>query len=108
MANVYRLEANVQWKVTRDQKTGDWIGVCEPLQITSLGETQEDLHISIFETMDTLFRDLLVDGELGEFLLRRGWAFQGNRTPERKLPDEEFQFEIPIEVMMANHVNAGA
>ena len=99
MANIYRLEAKIPWRTTVDLGSGAWIGVCEPLRVTALGETVEDLHQAIFETMDALFRDLLAEGELDSFLRAHGWTFQGN--PSLEQIDDESHFDIPIEVIAA-------
>lgn len=108
MNTVFRMEAKISWNVSQDAKSGAWVGVCDALGITALGETTEDLHASINDAMDGLFRDLLSDGELDEFLRQHGWKFQGDSQPWEDVYDD-FKFDIPFEVIHANNqAHAGA
>ncbi len=106
MATVYRLKAKVPWLVTRDRSSGAWIGVCRPLKVTALGQTEKDLRRAMFETVDALFRDLISDGRLDSFLRAHGWSFRGN--PSLEMFDDESRFDIPIEVIAANSARAQA
>ncbi len=104
MSEVLTLNANVTWLFYKDRQSGNWIGVCEALNLTALGETTQDLNQAIFEAMDALFRDLLIEDELERYLYRRNWQLNG-KFPVDPTADD-VRFDIPIE-LIANGAHAG-
>ncbi len=78
MTQIITIEAKLPWSVFKDVQSGAWIGVCDALVLTALGRTQQDLHEAIFEAMDALFRDLLAEDVLDQYLASRGWEMTGN------------------------------
>ena len=44
------------YEISRDRKTGDWIGVCRSLSITGCGKTEDDLQQYMCETIEVLLK----------------------------------------------------
>ena len=96
---IVRFEVNAQiaWRVLRDRKTSNWIGVCDALKLTARGDTWEELTRSVEEIQGELFRDLFEEGALDRFLLDLGW------TPLMPLPARDaapsLRFDIPTKMI---------
>lgn len=88
-----RINANLPWRVTQDPATQRWVAACDPLEMVVEGETYSSLMEDIGDVLNALFRDLLKDGELPEFLESHGW------TPNRSLagidPRKPVKFDVP-------------
>lgn len=89
------MDGQVQWRVTKTQ-TGQWVAVCDPFGLCMEGESLDDLHANINETIQLLFEDLFEDGELEKFLTDRGWTAQPI-VPES---DGRVGFEVPFELLV--------
>jgi len=95
---VVRVDANIQWKILQ-AKSGEWVGVCDPLKLTVEAETWADLMEDIGHTLDALLKDLLSSNELDRFLRDQGWKLLA-AIPSRP---EGVRFDVPfIPAMMAN------
>ncbi len=77
------IQANVEWAFAQDPASGEWIGVCEPLNLNAMGDTFAELQQCASEAMHLLFLDLFRDGELDAFLKEHGW------TPHSPLPEKD-------------------
>jgi hypothetical protein len=69
---VVKIEGKSEWRCLR-AKGGNWVAVCEPLQLTIQSETWATLMEDIGFTLNDLFLDLLKSNELERFLSDRGW-----------------------------------
>lgn len=99
MTDIIEIRTTIRWETYKDARSGQWIGVCESLRLTALGETQSDLLDAIADAQNALFRDLLVDEELDAYLRARGWAMSG-KLPEDPTSDG-YRFDAPIEVLVS-------
>ena len=100
MPDIIEIKAQIQWVTYKDMQSGQWIGVCEPLRLTALGETHSDLLEAISDAQEVLFRDLLIEDELHSFLRARGWELTGKIPHDPQSGD--YRFDVPIEVLI-NH-----
>lgn len=92
---IVRLEGRVPWRSFLDRSSGQWIAICKPLKLTVQAETWGELNESIRETLDAIFRDLLVSGDLKKFLREQGWQ---PMTPIPTRP-EGVRFDIPWKII---------
>ncbi len=76
------VEGEIIWKVYRDQASGQWIGVCDPIGLTTSGDSYRELVENITQSTDSVFKDLLKTGDLDEFLSLRGWKASEVDAPE--------------------------
>lgn len=88
-----KIAARVVWIATQTSaKPERWMGVCEELGISTEGETLDELHSLIPETIHLLMTDLVQDDELDAFLREKGWSHTadpvvpGNTEPNIVLP----------------------
>ena len=89
-----RLEANVPWEVFRHPKTGAWIGACQPLNLTAIGDTWNEFQEAAGEAIEMLLTDLLKTGELETFLRRNKWTSH-SALPQRDTP---VRWDVPFQV----------
>lgn len=92
------VQANVEWQIGYDERGGVWLGICTPLNLNAMGDTQEDLAAAIGETMHLLMLDLLKDGELEAFLREHGWRLNQALPP----PSRKVQFHVPYRQINRN------
>jgi hypothetical protein len=92
MDRVVRIEGNVKWEIHK-APGGNWVGICEALQLTLQAETWGGLMEDIALTLDAVFKDLLASRELDAFLKDRGWSIAGT-IPSR--PEDVERFDMPF------------
>ena len=68
-----RVETPLIWRVEPaeepDKQGRDgWVAFCDALDICTAGDSLDELHAMILETMDLLVQDLLEDGEVEHYL----------------------------------------
>ena len=63
----------IQCMAHQNERTGQWIGECEPLGVVLEANDLGELHSLFNEAINLLFADLSEDGELADFLEARGW-----------------------------------
>jgi predicted RNase H-like HicB family nuclease len=78
-----RIEANVGWQFAQDPESGEWIGVCDVLNLNAMGETFREVQECASEAMQLLFLNLFKEGELEGFLRENDW------TPQTPLPGRD-------------------
>jgi len=93
MREVISIEANLVWAYFQDPKSGNWIGLCEPLKLTVEADALPELHESMTETMDALLSELLSSGDLEKFLHEQGWKAMS--PIPRELGRDVF-FDVPL------------
>lgn len=97
--------AQLVWKVEQDPSTRSWIGQCDAIRQTALGDSFNDLvHNSIRNLMQELFNDLLSEGELEDFLRQQGWRLIGESKP---VPQQRYEFDVPFQLERAGGWGAG-
>ena len=89
--NIVRIDANLQLQCFR-AKSGDWIGVCEPLKITVQSETWGELMEDFADTLNGMLADLLSTNELDRFMRDHGWTTIG-QIPSKP---ENVRFDLPF------------
>lgn len=67
------VQGEIVWRVCRDDASGQWIGVCDPIGLTASGDTYSEAVECCNHATEIVFNDLLVSGDLEEFLKLRGW-----------------------------------
>lgn len=91
---VVQLEAtNLVWQGMRDPDTGQWIGVCNALNLNAIGDTWMDLQACAAEAITLLLLDLFEDGELDAFLREHGWR---KLTPLPRPGTAQPAFDVPF------------
>ena len=94
---IIRVDANLQWRILQ-AKSGEWVGICDPLKLTVQADTWADLMEDIGHTLDALLKDLLSSNELNRFLQDQGWKLLAAITSR-----EDVRFDVPfIPAMMVN------
>ncbi len=89
-----RIATQVQFKVARDPQTGGWIAACDPLSITTSGETWDDLWEDAAEAIQSMLTDLFEDGQLQQFLRENGWQLRDGPFPRQTAAVP--RFELPF------------
>jgi hypothetical protein len=92
----------IVFKAGRDRASGQWIGVCDPIGLTVSGDTYSELVESINESVDAVFADLLISGDLAEFLEMRGWKVAEVNSPD----GEEGGIDAPFQIETDNDPQA--
>lgn len=87
---IVRIEGRIFWLARQDKLTGQWLGVCPPLNLNASGDTYQELQAVANEAMKLLFEDLMEEGDLGRFLQKNSWKMVGNAQP-----GVETRFDIP-------------
>jgi predicted RNase H-like HicB family nuclease len=89
---IIRLDASVPWRVFRSPESESWIGVCDPLGLTSQADTWNELFEMSAEMVQVLLQDLYAEGDLPAFLIRKGWQAVG------PLPQGQtsVRFDVPL------------
>lgn len=106
MAQQVQIEGQLQWHFREDRLTKTWIGVCDALKQTALGDSFRDLiENAIPNLIDELLTDLVASNEFDRFLHQRGWKVIGP-MPTRLAQDERYKFEVPFE-LLAEASNGG-
>ena len=90
---IVEIKGDIPWLVTRS-RTGPWIGVCEPLKLTTQADTWGELMSDISWAMEAVFEDLLETGDLERFLRERGWTTQPVDTPQARF--QKIKFDVPF------------
>ncbi len=88
---VVRINADLQWRYTVG-KGGNYVAVCDPLQLTLQAETWAELMEDTSEVLNSIFHDLLDSNELDRFLRDKGWSL-ANHVPNKT---EDVQFDVPF------------
>lgn len=93
--NQLRIEAQIEWRFSRDRHSDHWIAVCTALGQTVSAETWAELNANIAETLDLLFHDLFETGELEDFLKSHGWYM----TKSQPDPSKNVRFDVPWQMV---------
>lgn len=106
MTKQVHIDGRLEWRVFEDRQTNTWIGVCEAIGQTALGDTFNDLvHHAIRNVMDELFYDLVLTNEFESFLRHHGWRLQ---QPMPQLADDErYEFDVPFYLLEAEANGGG-
>ena len=90
-AEIVEIKGDNPWPVTRS-RTGPWIGICEPLKLTTQAETWSEFMSDISWAMEAVFEDLLKTGDPERFLRERGWTTRPVDTPRARFQTVKFDF----------------
>ncbi len=102
---VIQIEAavKVQWRVAQDPESGEYIGICDALNLNAAGDNWAEFLASASEAIEVLFDDLFHDDEVEGFLREHGWRMRG-KLPRSGKPRFEVPFDIeqhPFQELMA-------
>ena len=92
-AGIVEIKGDIPWLVTRS-RTGPWMGICEPLELTTQADTWSELMTDISWAMEAVFEDLLETGDLETFLRDLGWTTQPVYTPHARF--RKVKFDVPF------------
>ena len=92
-AGIVEIRGDIPWLVTRS-RTGPWIGICEPLKLTTQADTWSELMSDISWAMEAVFENLLETGDLERFLRERGWTTRPVGTPQARF--RKVKFDVPF------------
>lgn len=90
-----QIDANLQWRVFRDDGAGRWVGVCDALGFTAEAESWERLSSAVSEMLDLLMDDLLETGEFDAFLREQAWRVLGDASPI----SDHCKFDVPFSLI---------
>lgn len=86
-----RVQGNVHWKCFLSQE-GNWIGICDPLNLTVQADTFGELMEDIATALALVFKDLLISNELDKFLQERGFQLAGQMPNST----DNVRFDVPF------------
>ena len=87
-----KMQTTLEWTASQSASCNRWIAECEALGIAMEGDSLDEVYSLIGETCFALFRDLVADGELDQFLRARGWSAANLPTGP---VDDDVEFSIP-------------
>lgn len=93
-SQVVHINAKIRWAFSQDAASGQWIGVCPPLNLNALGDTYQEALSMANEATILLFEDLLEESELDGYLERQGWTKVVRGEPTTR----PVAFDIPFGV----------
>ena len=82
------IKAQVEWLAFR-APSGTWVGVCDPMNLSTEASSLDELHSLIDESMNLLLTDLLEENELHLFLRERGWTLAPNGISDPETHDQQ-------------------
>ena len=88
-----QITATLTWEVVQDPHTGQYIGVCRPLNLNGMGASWVEFQECANEAIQLLFQDLFEDDELEAFLRRNGWRMTGEVQP-----GQTPVFDVPADI----------
>jgi|ERR1035437_2077567 hypothetical protein len=100
---IIRVQGNLVWQCLQ-AATGDWIAVCDALNLTLQSDTFADLMEDINLTLNSMFKDLLTTNELDRFFREHGW--QVRQTIPRD--HTQIKFDMPFFTAMMGSRDAQA
>ena len=81
-------------------KSGDWIGICEPLKLTVQSSTWGELMEDFALTLNGILSDLFQTRDFDRFMNDHGWTVVG-QAPEQP---ENVRFDVPfLPALVSNH-----
>jgi predicted RNase H-like HicB family nuclease len=89
-----QIEGNVAW-MWRKGSGGNYVAVCDPLNITLQAPSYSELMEVIAETLDALLKDLMESDELEQFVQDHGWSMIAP-IPARP---KDMRFDVPFSIM---------
>lgn len=95
---IVEIEANISWVFHRTV-SGNWIADCPPLGLTVQSASQAELEEDIKDSIDLLFRDLLRNDELDDFLRANGWRRRSDGLSSEEAGDTSFN--VPFHLLRA-------
>lgn len=96
-----KIDAKLEWRVTQTS-SGSFVGICDPLGLTSEGGDTVELWLNINESIQLMLNDLLQSGELDHFLRSKGWRAT-HAIPASG--SERVPFDVPIELISQQQNN---
>lgn len=96
-----QINANIQWLFTKDEPSGQWIAVCNPLKLTMEGDTYGELMENLNQSIQLLFESLVSSGEFDQFLRDRGWSAQ-HQVTIADIQSQNVRFDVPFELIARN------
>lgn len=91
------IQGQIIWIAHRDDQSGQWIGACDPIGVTTSGDTYKELVENITQVTDSVFNNLLKTGDLEEFLSLHGW-----KSRDVDAPEGEEAIEAPFNIEQSN------
>ena len=89
-----RIIGNVQWQ-WRIGSGGNYVAVCDPLEITLQATSWIELMEDISSGLDALMKDLLQSQELDSFMQEQGWTSLAPIPARRK----GMRFDVPFSIL---------
>jgi hypothetical protein len=88
-----QIQGNLVWKWGRT-KAGNYIAVCDPIAQTVQAGKFGELLETMYEALDSTFRELFSSGDLEKFLRDRGWSL----TAPMPRTQKNVRFEMPFDL----------
>lgn len=98
-SQVIEVNAQLQWQFYKDEPSGRWIGVCDPLKLCIEADTTSELRENIEDALGLLFRNLFKDNEFDSFLRARGWT---SKPTNQAAASDDIEFDVPFEMIRRN------
>jgi hypothetical protein len=86
-----QMSGRIQWVAKQSPLSRRWVGICEPMNLTTEADSLDELFSVIDETMQLVLRDLLEDNELNGYLRDMGWTAA---IPAGPAPHDA-EFDVP-------------
>ncbi len=96
-SKVLRVVGQIPWKVSRNPKTGVYVGECDALNVTAQGQTRSELLEMIDDILQTLLTDMVAEGRLERVAREQGWQIEGD-LPKGGARPKNLKFDLPFVV----------
>lgn len=97
-SRVIRIVGQISWKVSRNPKTGAYIGACDSLNVTAQGRTRSELMEMIDDILETLLTDMVAEGRLEQVARQHGWKIEGELPKRDARRPQTLKFDLPFVV----------
>src|SRR5262245_3688363 len=90
------VATNVKWRVARDPESGEYVGICDALNLNAAGDSWEEFQACANEAIELLFKNLYEENEVESFLRSQGWTLMGELPKSGKAPRFDLPFGIEL------------
>ena len=99
---VITITGMAPWTIRRDPDTGRYVGSCDVLNLSTEGDTWNEITIMTQDAVRSLFDALYREGDLEDFLKQRGFSIDTKFVKKDEPP--EFDIMAPIFFTPVSHV----
>jgi hypothetical protein len=92
-----RINGQVPWRCF-PSRSGNWIGICDPLKLTLQAESWSELTEEMGITLDAFLKELFATNEFERFMRENGWNVIGPIPTQEQA--KHIRFDLPYVPLM--------